>query len=156
EAARQAEAAAWRAKEAAAATVLPDRDDATTVLIRPTTQPVTRAEDRDDATLVAVPPTAIAGTGPSRTDSAMEGLAAPPPSRTAREEPGARVWSRWQFKVGVAAAVAAGGLVLIVATWRGQTPDVVKEPPTARSTVSSPAPPVTQPPKPAPAPQRPT
>ena len=155
EAARQAEAAARRAKEAAAA-VLPDRDDATTVLIRPTKQPVTRAEDRDDATLVAVPPTAVAGTGPSRTDSAMEGLEAPPPSRTARKERGARVWSRWQFKVGAAAAVAAGGLVVIVATWRGQTPDVVKESPTARSTVSSPAPPVTQPPKPAPAPQRPT
>ena len=160
EAARQAEAAARRAKEAAAAKPAPaDLDDATTVLIRPTRiveQPATRVEDRDDATLIAVPPGAAVGTGQSQTDSALEDLKAPPaPSRPARKRPAGGLSSSWQFKVGAAAAVAVGALVVIVVSWRGQTPTVVKEPATVKPPISAPAPPVAKPPTTTPTPQRP-
>ena len=161
EAARQAEAAARRAKEAAAAkpAAPADLDDPTTVLIRQrevVKQPATRAGDRDDATLIAAPPGAVVGSGQSQADSAIEDpKARPAPLRPARKQSAGGLSSSWQFKVGAAAAVAIGGLVVIVTSWRGQTPTVVKEPATVKPPISAPAPPVAQPPIATPTPQRP-
>ncbi len=162
EAAREAEAAARRAKESAAATSVgpPDLDDATAVLVRPSqivAPPPAPAAEWDDATLVAVPPPTAGVAGRSTTESRLDELEAPPapPARPAPERPARGRRSSWQLKVGAAAAVAVGGIVLIIASWQGQTPRAVKEPAAVKPPSSAPAPRVVQSPTSAPAPQPP-